>query len=132
MVAADRAVLAAHDTMWPLVALLYRDDAAETRGLAAAALLQQQQQQGAALPPGGSGVLEEQHAYRRAVGNTTALFARVVDQQSPALSSRMLRSAPPCGGEPDKLLRYPVMTQLDRALSEEALSRTTPGFHPWW
>jgi hypothetical protein len=128
MVAADRALLAAHDTLWPLVALLYRDDAAETRGLATPAAFAQQQ----ALPPSGSGVLEEQHAYRRAVGNTTALFARVVDHQSPALSSRMLRAAPPCAGEPDKLLRFPVMNQLDRALSEDALARTTPGFHAWW
>ena len=78
---------------------MYRDDAADNRGLAAAAFLQQQQQQGGG--GGGSsssGVIEQQHAHRRAVGNTIALFARVVDHQSPALSSRMLRTAPPCGG----------------------------------
>lgn len=128
--AADRAAFTSMEVLWPLAALLYRDDSWEAAGAPAVM---------APSPGGGPSTLvsaptpqqEAAAGARRVQAHVAALFARLSDAQSPSVSSKLV-TRDPSGPGGAAALSVRVLTLAGAALGERGLARMPPGWHAWW
>jgi len=146
IVAADRAIFAHLDLLWDVMSVFYRDDAAEWAGPAPVHVA------GPVVPaPGGAGAssstpmtaspttpvlgidlsLPAVAGLRRTAVNVSSFFARVVDLQGPALSSKLVSANPIGPAAPAELLNSKVYVTIEAATAERNLMRMPASWHPW-